>query len=73
MLASDARRDVGEGVHLAVRVGERDANLLAAVLEDEDVGDFRARGEVGVAVGPHIYKVADVGVRQRGERGFVLW
>src|SRR5436853_467756 len=50
-----------------MRVREGDADLPAAVLEDEYVRHFRPAGQLGVSVGPHVYQVTDVGWRQRCE------
>ncbi len=47
-----ARGDEGEGVDLAVRMGEGDADLGAAVLEAVDLLDALAGGEFGGAVAP---------------------
>src|SRR4051794_34654550 len=55
-----------------MRVRERDADLLPAVLEDENVRDFGQLGEFGVSVRPYIDEVADVHAWNRGKRGLVL-
>jgi hypothetical protein len=47
-------RDEWIGVNLPVRVMQRDPNLLAAVLEDVDVLDPPARGEVTIPIGPDL-------------------
>ena len=63
-LCQDGRRSLrhkGIGVDLAVRVGQRDADLLAAVLEAEDLLDLRQRPQLARAVGPGV----DHGARPR--------
>jgi hypothetical protein len=46
------RREVGEGVDLAVRVRQGDADLLAAVLEHVDLAYVGPGQQLGGAVGP---------------------
>jgi len=53
------RRDEGQRVDLAVRVVEGDADLLALVLEDEDVLELGPRAERLVAIGPDVDEQAD--------------
>ena len=72
VLDADARRDVGEGVDLAVRVGEGDADLAAAVLEDEDVSDLGAGAQFFVAVCPDVDEVADLALGHCAERAGVV-
>src|SRR6202022_4756396 len=66
------RRDERIGVDLPVRVMERHADLLATVLEDEDVLDATASGEVPVAIGPDLGKALEPFGRQARERSVVL-
>ncbi len=70
--AGRARRDVGVGVDLPVRVGERDADRLAAVLEREDLLDAGQRRQCGGAVGPGLDDRARPGRGERAERAGVL-
>ena len=54
-----ARRQVRVGVDLAVRMGQRDADLAAAVLEAEHLLDAGQRRQLGGAVGPGLDDGAD--------------
>src|SRR5262249_54988221 len=55
-------------VDLSVRVPQRHADLLAAVLEREDVSHVLARPEDARAVGPHLDEELHVPERERRER-----
>ncbi len=70
--AGGARRDVGVGVDLAVRVGERDADRLAPILEREDLLDARKRRQRRGAIGPGLDDGAGTGAGLRAERAGVL-
>jgi hypothetical protein len=62
-----ARGDVGVAVDLAVRVPDGHADLLAAVLEREDLLDPGQRGQGGGAVGPGLDDGARPGPGQAAE------
>mgnify|MGYP003694586569 CR=1 FL=1 len=49
-ISARARGQIRIAVDLAVRMGQRHADLLAAVLEAEHVRDARARHQIGGAV-----------------------
>ncbi len=67
-----ARRDVRVAVDLPVRVVQRDADLLPAVLEAEDLLDAGLCPERGGAVGPRVDDRADALRRERAERRAVV-
>ena len=72
VLSPDVRRHEREGVDLPVRMGQRDADLLAAVLEDEDVLDVRPRRQLRVAVRPDIDEQPSLALRHRCQRAGVV-
>ncbi len=70
--ARGARRDVGVGVDLPVRVLQGDADRLAAVLEREHLLDAGHRRELGGAVRPRLDDGAGAAGAEAAERAFVL-
>ena len=65
-------RNEGEAVDLAVRMVERDADHLAAVLEDEHVADEVPGPEIEVAIFPDSRQVVDPIQRHRRQRVLVI-
>ena len=71
-LRSCKRGHKGQCVDLAVRVVQRDPDLLALVLEDEDIRNLRARAKRLIAIGPDIDQQAHPFDRQLREGRRVL-
>ena len=71
-LALRGRRDEVEGVDLPVRVLDRRADLGAAVLEHEHVGDLRPRSELRASLRPQVDDLAHPVRTERPERRLVL-
>jgi hypothetical protein len=66
------RRIVGPHVQLAMRMIERHADGLAAVLEREDVGDAFVGAEIERPLRPGVDEEADPLERDRGHRGVMI-
>src|SRR5207237_6164593 len=66
------RRNEGEGVDLAVRMVQRDADRLAPVLEDEHVADEVPGAELQVTILPDARQVVDPIQRHRRQRVLVI-
>ena len=66
------RRHERVGVDLPVRVGERHPDLLAVVLEDEDLLDAVDAGELRGPLGPDVDDQAGAGGTQLGEVAVVV-
>jgi hypothetical protein len=71
-LGEGRRRDVGVGVDLPVRMGDRGADLRSTVLEDEHVVDVGPGSERLGPLGPEVDDAPGAGVAEAPELGVVL-
>ena len=67
-----ARRQIRVAVNLAVRMGQRDADLLTAVLEAEHLFDARCRDQIGRPMPPRVDDQAGLRLFQISERAGVV-